>query len=584
METFEEFVTDKKIIFYLCRMRAKLAKQRNRKHLIHLLSSNPRYNYHNAALSDLESELQKILPRRKQWKNLGEKARQQNGQPLNSINKNIKSLTITIESSKKNNPDEPFLVNLNHFVTSIKDAISDAYYSICKPDIYPKPKDKGDKKESCEICRPISIFSLKDRIIIGLTNRFLTRLFDTYFYDNSLAFRAPRQKIGDKKTLTHHDAIRKIKAYLEQQNGKQLWVAECDMMKFYDTVNHSVIRREFKKLLKKVKKDYPILATESIQRIFYNYLDCYAFNKDVHPLNKKPEYFRKFNIAKGQFAWVTEKLLELGYYKSISKARVGVPQGGALSGLIANIVLNQADRQVEKVADEDLLYIRYCDDMLIIHPDKTNCERAFNAYRESLKTLRLIPHDCAETQGYRSDFWDAKSKVPYKWGNEKENGYPWIGFLGYEIHYDGHVRIRKKSLEKEMKKQYEVVNEVLRAVEGNNKKVTNKRIEESVINRLIGMSVGRVELWNAESIKNEMCWINGFVEVTDNKHTRIQLKRLDACRNKLYRKLQKELKKDGNVQPNGPKEQKKGKGRQPEYYGKPFSYYYQVIERKKEKE
>jgi len=579
METFEEFVTDKKIIFYLCRMRAKLAKQRNRKHLIHLLSSNPRYNYHNAKLCDLESELQEILPRRKQWKQLGEKTRKQNGQPLNSLNKNIKSLAVTIESFKKQNPNEPFLLNLNKFITSIKDAISDPNYSICKPNTYPKPKDKDDKKESCEVCRPISIFSLKDKIIIGLANKFLTRLFDTHFCDNSLAFRAPRQEREDKKTPTHHDAIREIKAYLERQNGKQLWVAECDMKKFYDTVNHSIIKREFKKLLKKVKKDYPTLPTESIERIFYNYVDCYAFNKDILPLNERPEYFKKFKIAKGQFGWVKEKLLELGYYKSISKAQIGVPQGGALSGLIANIVLNQVDRQVEKNADEDLLYIRYCDDMLIIHPDRTRCEMAFIAYHDSLRALKLIPHDCAETPSYKSGFWNEKSKMPYRWGDQKENGHPWIGFVGYEIHYDGHVRIRKRSLKKEMEKQYEVINEVLRAVEGNNKKVTNKKVEESAINRLIGMSVGRVELWNARSIKNEMCWINGFVEVTDNKHTRIQLRRLDACRNKLYRKLQKELKKDGSVQPKGSKEQKRG--RQLIYYGKPFSYYYQAIERKR---
>jgi len=581
METFEEFVTDKKIVSYLCRIRAKLAKQRNRKHLIHLLSSNPRYNYHNAKLCSLESELQEVLPRRKQWKKLGERARQRNGQPLNSISKNIKSLAVTIESFKRENSSEPFLLNLNNFIASIKDAISNKDYSICKPDTYPKPKDKDNKKQSCEICRPISIFGLKDKIIIGLTNNYLTRLFDKYFFENSLAFRAPREKIGGRKTPTHHDAIRRIKAYLDRHEGKQLWVAECDMEKFYDTVSHRIIRREFKRLLKKVSKDYPNLATESVQRIFYKYLDCYAFNKDVHPLNGNPEYFTRYKISRGKFAWVKEKLLELGYYKSINRARIGVPQGGALSGLIANIVLNQVDRKVEQNGDEELLYLRYCDDMLIIHPDRTKCERAFNAYCESLKALKLIPHDCDGPSCAKSEFWSAKSKRPYRWGDEKENGHSWIAFVGYEIHYAGHVRVRKRSLKKEMKKQYELINEILGAVERNNKKVSNKTIEESVINRLIGMAVGRVKLWNAGSIRNEMCWINGFVEVTDNKHTRVQMKRLDACRNKLYRKLQKELKKD-EKQLKVLKKQKKG--RQLIYYGKPFSYYYQAIERKRLKE
>ncbi|MDI6762732.1 MAG: hypothetical protein QME83_06820 [Thermodesulfobacteriota bacterium] len=137
-----------------------------------------------------------------------------------------------------------------------------------------------------------------------------------------------------------------------------------------------------------------------------------------------------------------------------------------------------------------------------ISDDRTKCERAFNAYRDSLKALKLIPHDCPETPGDRSGFWKEKSKMPYRWGDEKENGYPWIGFLGYEIHYDGHVRIRKKSLKKEMQKQYEVTNEVRTAVKGGKKKVTNKTIEESVINRLIGMAVVSAPCWSSPQVKS----------------------------------------------------------------------------------
>jgi hypothetical protein len=575
METFEEFVTETKIISYLCRMRAKLAKQRNKKHLIHLLSSNPRYNYHRATASDSERQLQEILPPRKRWIKLGEKSRNKNGQVLNSIDKNIKSLTITIESFKKNNPNEPFLLNLNNFVASIKKAISDPYYAVDRPSTYPKQKD--EKTESRKICRPISIFNLKDRIIIGLANKYLTEVLDRYFYAGSLAFRSKRQ-IGDiNQSPSHHDAIREIRAYLDRQNGKQLWVAEADMMKFYDTVNHAVIKYEFRKLLKRVKRVCPTLPTESIQRLFYNYLGCYAFNKDVYPLNKKPDYFKKAKIVDGRFGWVEKEFLQLGHYKSINNARIGVPQGGALSGLISNIVLNYADRQVQKVADKDLLYLRYCDDMIIMHPDQRKCEEAFTAYSGALQKLKLIPHGCAEAPKSSLDFWKAKSKLPYKWGNKNADSFPWVGFVGYEIRYDGSVRARKSSLKKEMKKQYELVNEIRLAAKEGEKRATNKTIEESVINRLVGMSVGRVKLWNAKSIKNEMCWANGFAELTDNKHTRIQLKRLDACRNKLFRKLKKALKETGNVQAKD-----RNKRRQLVYYGKPFSYYYHVIERKKE--
>ncbi len=575
IQAFEDFVTDKYILHYLCRVRAKLARDRYKRHSIYLLSSNPRYNCVRAEPTPLESDLQAILPPRKKWKKLNKESRHKNGQPLNTINKNIKSLLLTIEAFKKENPGEPFLLKLGEFIDAIKKAITHGNYQIQTPHTIPKPKAGDDESPEC---RPISMFSLKDRIIIGLANKFLTQLFDRYFYDGSFAFRA-RRKIGDRNTCpTHHDAIKRIKAYRERQQGKKLWVAECDMRKFYDTVNHAIIKRSFKDLLRRARKDYPQLRMESIERIFYSYLASYAFNKNVLPLNKDPEYFKTHRLEKGEFGWVQERLIEAGYYKSINRARIGVPQGGALSGLIANIVLNRIDREIEKINDGNLLYIRYCDDMIIMHPNKQKCSQAFNIYLNLLASLKLIPHDCAGAACGKPDFWKVKSKLPYKWGEENANASPWIGFVGYEIHYTGDVRVRKRSLKKEMEKQYNTVNEVRKAVREGNQRATNKTIEESVINRLIGMSVGRVKLWNANSIKNEMCWINGFTEITDNKWSRAQLKRLDACRNKLFRKLRKELKNKGDIEAPTSKEQKKRK--QLIYYGKPFSYYYQGIERK----
>ena len=46
MQKLDEYITDERIIFYLCRIRAKHAKQRSKKHLVHLLSNSEDYNYH----------------------------------------------------------------------------------------------------------------------------------------------------------------------------------------------------------------------------------------------------------------------------------------------------------------------------------------------------------------------------------------------------------------------------------------------------------------------------------------------------------------------------------------------------------
>lgn len=569
MKKFEEYITDENIIFYLCRMRAKLAKQRNKKHLIHYLTSNSKYNYHRKLLSQTEIQLQELLPTRRKWVKLGENSRRKNGQGLNSVRKNIRSLQKTIMKYRKFKPHEPFVQKLNSFIEEIKISIKNNKYNINKPDIYPKPKEDN------KTCRPISIFPLKEKIIICLTNKYFTDLFDDFFFEHSYAFRSTQLINGKKKILSHHDAIKTLMGYQQGMGDKKLWVSECDMKKFYDTVNHSIIKKSFNKLISRVKKEKPDLYSKDAERLFYQYLESYKFNKNVLPYNKHSAYFKKFNIPNGKFGWVKKEFEERNYYKSFNNAKIGVPQGGALSSLIANIVLDYADKQVLNNSDDDLLYLRYCDDMIIIHPDKEKCEEASKTYKDSLESLKLIPHEFKkDLQNTADSFWAAKSKAAYKWDGAGNGVFPWIGFVGYEIHHKGYIRVRKSSLKKEMKKQYETINEIKLAVPKEDKRVTNKAILESAINRLIGMSVGRVKIWNFKIIKNDMCWINGFSELTDNKYSRIQLKRLDKNRNRLICKLVKKLKDEGEGDNIKPKEERKDS--QIVYYGKPFSYYYQA--------
>ena len=125
-----------------------------------------------------------------------------------------------------------------------------------------------------------------------------------------------------------------------------------------------------------------------------------------------------------------------------------------------------------------------------------------------------------------------------------------------------------------MKKQFDLIRELETRVLNGNNRATRKTIDESVINRLIGMSVGRVKLWNYKTIKHDMCWINGFQCLTDNKYSRIQLKRLDRSRNRLIYKFRKKLNEidDKYIKVHE-------KNRQLVFYGKPFSYYYAGIEK-----
>lgn len=609
MEAFETYFSSDAIVSYLCKLRAKVASSRNKRHLIHLLTDSPKFNYH---LKDAEkyleikddkangfikyenqflSQLNKLSPPRKKWIVLGRESRVKLKQPISATDRNYHSLIKTIKSYRKKSPNEPWLISLDEFVKDIQLSISSGTYKIDVPTIYPKLKNK--KRQNCvNECRPICLFNLKDRIILSITNKYLTRLFDRYFEDCSYAFRSKKNKTGIA-TLTHHDCIKDILEYKEKYLNTPLWVVECDMEKFYDTVNHKTAKVLYNELIQKSANTYPTLDFNKPSHIFYQFLECYAFNKNV-PLSEDIEYWGKYNIPKGNFKWVLEQFKELRYYENIEDERIGIPQGGALSGLIANIILNVADKGV---LQSGAFYIRFCDDMIILHPDKATCEAAKEIYVGILKGLKLVPHGFAENSllikarkknkresrklgdSTYEPFWQEKSKGPYKWDSIKEGGFPWIGFVGYELHYDGRIRVRKKSFLKEFNKQRAVVEEIRQAVRYGVRKSSGS-ITESAIHRLVGMSVGRVSLKNYNTVANDLCWKNGFKELKLNKYSVQQIKHLDRNRNKLYYKLVKELKNIEEAKGN----KIKSNSRQIVHFNKPFSYYYQILERKENEE
>jgi len=94
------------------------------------------------------------------------------------------------------------------------------------------------------------------------------------------------------------------------------------------------------------------------------------------------------------------------------------------------------------------------------------------------------------------------------------------------------------------------------------------------------MSVGRIELWNVKQIESEMCWIKGYSELNDNIFVRKQLKLLDRCRNHMLSILKKEVTKydDTQIITIRPKT----KAREIIFYGKPFSYYYHIAEKRQD--
>lgn len=652
MQTFDSFFTKEKIIKYLCKQRAKLAKNRSKEHILSRISSAEKYNYHKKVRRyNQTDQLCLIMPPRRLWINLPPKKRCDVNGKLNSIDKNEYAIYLTIKKHMKGNVKYAYIEKLNQFIDDILKDINSKSFEFGTPNIRPELKKKEEEKY---IYRPISSFLLRDNLINCLTNRYLTRYFNELFYENSFAFRSPYIINNEYKVPSHHDAFKKIIDYLKNNPDKNIFVAECDMKKFYDSVNHKIALQQFKRLcikniygsinhkmvlrqfrrlcikefndsashkivlqqfkklrlknfdgivsckmiLRKFKKLYIKIFHDSesyktdlrqfkrllikkhsekrcdkrAKRIFISYLNSYNFYCRVHNLNGDEEYFKEKKVPVGEFEWVENEIRQIYSNKDITD--IGIPQGGALSGLIANIVLDYADRKILKLNDKNLLYVRYCDDMIMMHTDKEKCGIALDEYMKALRKLGLFPYEITNVP-YSKDFWSpkSKSKGPYEWG---EKDVLWVGFVGYEINKSGEIRVRKKSLKKEKEKQKKLIDNVISVISNGNLKSSKGTVVESTMNRLIGMAVGRVELWNYENCKNDMCWAKGFNLLNNNRYSRGQVKSLDRSRNKNLMRLYKVLNK---IDDSCITKKNKEMARQIIFYGKPFSYFYQVIEK-----
>lgn len=584
MESFEDFVTDQMIIECVCRKRTAEAAKRHDAHHNHAISSD-------SEVLDAKHPVYRLTPPRREWIQLGERSRYvpcDGGakQTISTADRTFKSCLWTIDRDRKNEADKPYLRELEAFINGVKSRISDPDYRIGAPKTIPIFKKK--KKDASDEYRPICLFSnLYDAVIIILANRYLSRLFDGSFYEDSLAFRPKRMFHGKETTTFHHEAIKLVTDYLERVKKKRVYVAECDMQKFYDTVDHETVRYEYGRLMSMAREFNPGISFEAITRIFHSYLDCYTFTDNVWRKNKDPKYWAQYNVqfGKGAFGWVDE------YQRRADSPRfrmpkVGVPQGGALSGLIANIVINRVDeKMVKKLKTGNDLYIRYCDDMLLLSTNRKRCGQLFRLYSKEIKRAKLVPHTPVTVEFGTSKYWDTKTKTVYQWvSDNRAAGSKWIGFVGYEISRDGEVRIRKSSIKKEKRKQRRVVNDLFKLTYRKHR-VNDESLEYSYRGTLMSMAVGRATLWNYTMLKNEFCWINGFRMLNDNPYVKTQVRDLDRCRNHVIHKANSKLErlfsevggtiaKEGNGKKNSKKEKEETEENRIRHYGLPFSYYY----------
>ena len=157
------------------------------------------------------------------------------------------------------------------------------------------PKDSGGT-------RPLGIPTVLDRLIQQALHQVLSPLYEPEFSEHSYGFRPGRSA---------HQAVRQAQCF--QREGKR-WVVDLDLAQFFDEVNHDMLMA---RLGRKVK-DWRIL------RLIRRYL--------------------RAGVLLGGVVSITVK---------------GTPQGGPLSPLLSNIVLDDLDKELERRGHR---FCRYADD------------------------------------------------------------------------------------------------------------------------------------------------------------------------------------------------------------------------------
>lgn len=163
--------------------------------------------------------------------------------------------------------------------------------------------------------RLLGIPTVTDRLIQQAIAQILSKVYDPTFSEFSYGFRPNRSA---------HDAVRQAKSYIEE--GYR-WVVDMDLEKFFDKVNHDI-------LMYKLSKD---IKDKRVLKLIRKYLQSGIMINGIAVLNEE-----------------------------------GMPQGGPLSPLLSNIMLDELDKELEKRGHK---FCRYADDCNIYVKSKRAGER-----------------------------------------------------------------------------------------------------------------------------------------------------------------------------------------------------------------
>jgi group II intron reverse transcriptase/maturase len=247
---------------------------------------------------------------------------------------------------------------------------SDLIKSIKSGKYHPKPGRRVEIPKDKTSKRPLGIPTVVDRFIQQAIHQVLSSIYERQFSDNSFGFRPKRST---------HKALFRCKLFISE--GYR-YAIDMDMEKFFDTVNHSKIVE----ILSRTIDDSRVIS------LIHKYLNAGV---------------------------VVEHKFE--------NTEQGVPQGGPLSPLLSNIMLNELDKELTSRGHR---FVRYADDMVILCKSKRGAKRVMESITDFIESRLFLKVNKSKTQ------------VVYF------NRIKFLGYSFYRIKGEVRLRIHPKSVNK----------------------------------------------------------------------------------------------------------------------------------------
>lgn len=544
-----DFFSDRNLIEQICVDRLKLATRRHEEEFFSSMLAGQ-------AAHAIPASGDPLLPGRREWRHYRPYEDQRNS----SKQANLCALINATLKLRKKNPHLAWNKNLEAKITAIRNRVFGADFSFAVPTIRPKLKKGQDYRATAS-------FSDDDKIIDSCTAQYFREQIDSALLDCCLAFRL--RKHGDPRMRS----MKRIDEFRQRHNGGTIYVAEADIRGCYDTIDHDTVREQLEAFAttEKIALDPKALA------VFDAFLDVYSFPRNVLGVEQE---LRDKKGARARFPWPLDELRE--FHTDPLTSRIGIPQGGALSCVIVNVLLHSADLALEqfRLEGNDVLFLRFCDDVIFLSPSREITARAFEIYLEQLRSLKLPVYPPVCLPKYRGKerktCREEKSKMPFAWGDNIAAGeIPVIGFLGYEMWRDGFVRIRRSSIEKQKQKVTAVVGQAVRHLDeviatGSKQalRVSVRSYVTKVVGKVIATAVGRVTIGKEGTGPQPRTFASGFRFLVGRKFPLKQFRELDRHRERQHRRLLRRVKLVPDQEVKAPTRKK----RVPRFFGRPFSY------------